>query len=245
MIPLMSAMAIGSTASGLAQLGMGLMDRARIKREREEARKAYEAAKKSYSSMDINNPYEGVQTEFENTFEDLTVNQQAAQFQRETMRQQQANTLNQLRGAAGGSGIGALAQALANQQTQGAAQIAAGIGKQEQANQLAMAKGGMMEQQLELKGQELFGKGASEQQRLDLSRTSTLLGMDANRLAAANQAMMQNQQMIAGGIGQLASGLATGYVAGGGFEGATGTPGTKGYIPGGFNPSQFTTGIRK
>ena len=102
----------------------------------------------------------------------------------------------------------------ANQQTQSAAQIAAGIGKQEQANQLAMAKGAMMEQQLELKGQELFGRGASEQQRLDLSRTSTLLGMDANRVAAANQAMMQNQQMIAGGIGQLAGGLATGYAAG-------------------------------
>ena len=32
MIPLMSAMAIGSTVSGLAQLGMGLMDRKRIKR---------------------------------------------------------------------------------------------------------------------------------------------------------------------------------------------------------------------
>ena len=217
MIPLMSAMAIGSTVSGLAQLGMGLMDRGRIKRERAEAKKAYEAAKKSYASMDISNPFENVQTEFENPFEDLTVNQQAAQFQRETMRQQQANTLNQLRGAAGGSGIGALAQALANQQTQSAAQIAAGIGKQEQANQLAMAKGGMMEQQLELKGQELFGKGASEQQRLDLSRTSTLLGMDANRLAAANQAMMQNQQMIAGGIGQAVGGLTTGFAAGGGF----------------------------
>lgn len=214
MIPLMSAMAIGSTVSGLAQLGMGLMDRGRIKRERAEAKRAYEAAKKSYSSMDINNPYENVQTEFENTFEDLTVNQQAAQFQRETMRQAQANTLNQLRGAAGGSGIGALAQALANQQTQAAAQISAGIGKQEQANQLAMAKGGMMEQQLELRGQQLFGAGASEQQKLELSRTSTLLGMDANRLAAANQAMMQNQQMIAGGIGQLAGGLATGYAAG-------------------------------
>ena len=218
MIPLMSAMAIGSTASGLAQLGMGLMDRARIKREREEARKAYEAAKKSYSSMDINNPYKGVQTEFENTFEDLTVNQQAAQFQRETMRQSQADTLNQLRGAAGGSGIGALAQALANQQTRGAAQIAAGIGKQEQANQLAMAKGGMMEQQLELRGQQLQGLGSSEQQKLELSRTSTLLGMDANRLTAANQAMMQNQQMIAGGLGQAVGGLTTGYAAGGGFS---------------------------
>ena len=244
MIPLMSAMAIGSTVSGLAQLGMGLMDRGRIKRERAEAKKAYEAAKKSYASMDISNPFENVQTEFENPFEDLTVNQQAAQFQRETMRQAQANTLNQLRGAAGGSGVGALAQALANQQTQGAAQIAAGIGKQEQANQLAMAKGGMMEQQLELKGQELFGKGASEQQRLDLSRTSTLLGMDANRLSAANQAFAQNQQMIAGGIGQTIGGLATGFVVGGGFEGATGTKGTKGYIPGGFNFGQFTTGIR-
>ena len=147
MIPLMSAMAIGSTVSGLAQLGMGLMDRKRIKREREEARKAYAESKEAYASMEISNPYANLQ----NTAEDLTVNQQAAQFQRETMRQQQANTLNQLRGAAGGSGIGALAQALANQQTQGAAQIAAGIGKQEQANQLAMAKGAMMEQQLELK----------------------------------------------------------------------------------------------
>ena len=71
---------------------------------------------------------------------------------------------------------------------------------------------------LELKGQERFGRGASEQQRLDLSRTSTLLGMDANRLSAANQAMMQNQQMIAGGIGQAVGGLTTGFAAGGGFS---------------------------
>ena len=41
MIPLMSAMAIGSTVSGLAQLGMGLMDRGRIKRERREAKERH------------------------------------------------------------------------------------------------------------------------------------------------------------------------------------------------------------
>jgi len=42
--------------------------------------------------------------------------------------------------------------------------------------------------------------------------------MDANRLTAANQAMMQNQQMIAGGLGQAVGGLTTGYAAGGGFS---------------------------
>ena len=212
MIPLMSAMAIGSTVSGLAQLGMGLMDRGRIKRERAEAKKAYEAAKKSYASMDISNPFENVQTEFENPFEDLTVNQQAAQFQRETMRQQQANTLNQLRGAAGGSGIGALAQALANQASVAAQQASASIAQQEAVNERLRAQGELQVQKGEMLAEQQRLAGAERSRALESRKTRTLFGMAQQRRAAADQAVAQANAALYSGIGQLGTSLLTGGV---------------------------------
>ena len=76
----------------------------------------------------------------ENTAEDLTVNTQAADFEREQFQQSQANLLQNLQGAAGGSGVAGLAQALANQGAQQARQSSASIGQQESANQAMAAQ---------------------------------------------------------------------------------------------------------
>ena len=76
-----------------------------------------------------------------NVYEDLTVNQQQAQFQAQQNQQALAGTLSSLQGAAGGSGIGALAQAIAQQQQQGMQQAAASIGMQESRNQVLRARG--------------------------------------------------------------------------------------------------------
>ena len=64
----------------------------------------------------------------QNTYEDLTVNQQQAQFTAQQQAQGFANTMEGLRGAAGGSGIAALAQSLAGQQSLAAQQASASIG---------------------------------------------------------------------------------------------------------------------
>ncbi len=75
----------------------------------------------------------------ENTAEDLTVNTQQAEFLAQQQQQGLANTLASVRGAAGGSGVAALAQALSNQQTQNLQQASASIGMQETQNARAAA----------------------------------------------------------------------------------------------------------
>ena len=79
----------------------------------------------------------------ENAYEDLTVNQQAAQFQAQQNQASQANIKSSMAGAAGGGGIAALAQTMANQSAQQNAAASASIAQQESANQMATAKGDM------------------------------------------------------------------------------------------------------
>jgi hypothetical protein len=96
-----------------------------------------------------------------NTMEDLTVNQQQFQLQKEMSQQGAANAMNTFRGAAGGSGAAGLAQAMANQQSQTAQQISASVGQQEAANQMAAA-------QQESRNQIAMGQGEMEAQKFRL-----------------------------------------------------------------------------
>ena len=108
---------------------------------------------------DLSNPYENLENRYtgmanqfegmENTMEDLTVNQQQAEFERDMFQQNQANTLGALRGAAGGSGIAALAQQMAQSGTLASQRAAASIGAQESANQRLQAGEASRLQQLE------------------------------------------------------------------------------------------------
>lgn len=96
-----------------------------------------------------------------NTMEDLTVNQQQFQLQKQMSQQGAANAMDAFRGAAGGSGAAGLAQAMANQQSQTAQQISASVGQQEAANQMAAA-------QQESRNQIAMGQGEMEAQKLRL-----------------------------------------------------------------------------
>lgn len=98
----------------------------------------------------ISNAFSGLSNQYagmENTMEDLTVNQQQAQFEKEMAGQQQADTMSKFAGAAGGSGIAGLAQAMSGAQSQQRQAASASIGQQEAANQMAAAKAGMDIQQ--------------------------------------------------------------------------------------------------
>ena len=101
------------------------------KKERKKQQELLDIEKERYKSMQFKNPFEGM----ENTFEDLTVNQQAAQFQAQQSSQQLADVMGGLREAAGASGIAGLAQTLANQGALQVQRMSAGIGQQESANQ--------------------------------------------------------------------------------------------------------------
>ena len=97
---------------------------------------------------DLQNRFEGM----ENTMQDMTVNQQQAQFEKEMAAQQQADTLSQLGGAAGGSGIAGLAQAMAGAQSRQRQQASASIGQQESRIQMAAAQQAGQIQQMEAQG---------------------------------------------------------------------------------------------
>ena len=128
------AVAAGVTAAvGVANGISGWKDKKAAKAKNAAAKKKMEAAKDKYMNLDTSNPY----LNMENTMEDLTVNQQAADFAKTASQQSEANILNNMNKAAGGSGVAALAQALANQQQIGAQKASISIADQEAANQQA------------------------------------------------------------------------------------------------------------
>ena len=114
------------------------------------ARNVFAGAQNPYA--DLQNQFAGMQNMYEgmeNRFEDMTVDMRAADFQVRQGQQQRANILQSLRGAAGGSGVAGLAQALANQGQLQTQQIAAGISQQERQNQMMAAREGARIDQLQ------------------------------------------------------------------------------------------------
>mgnify|MGYP003663749920 FL=1 len=145
-----------------------------------------EQQKQEYRDIEFKNPY----ADMENVYEDVTVNQQQAQFQAQQGAQQRANIMQGLRGAAGGSGIAGLAQSLANQGQLQTQQASASIGLQESQNQQLKAKGAAAIQSQERQGEAMV-------QEAETGRQATLLGMQQSQAAgasAAYQQQLQNQQ---------------------------------------------------
>jgi len=136
--------------------------------------------KEEYKAQKFTNPFANM----ENVYEDLTVNQQQAQFQAQQGSQQRANIMQNMRGAAGSSGIAGLAQALANQGALQTQQISASIGQQESRNQIAAARGAGAVQIAERQGDQFV-------QQAEMDRQATLLGMQMGQTTGANLAEQQ------------------------------------------------------
>lgn len=188
---------IGQIVGGLGGIASGIIGSRARKEEQREAQREFNMNKRRFSGLDTSNVY----TNMQNTMEDLTVNQQAAQFQAEQANQGLVNIMGSLQGAAGGSGIAALAQSLAGQQANQIRQASIDIGRQEQANQRAERQQAANLQLYERKG-ELISRDAERE------KVGTLLGMSQQRLAAANAAREQATQNIVGGIAGVAGGVA-------------------------------------
>ena len=146
------------------------------------ARKQLEKEKAVYKNLKIKNMYANM----ENPFEDLTVNQQQAQFQAQQMDVQRANIMRGLKGAAGASGIASLAQVMANQGQLATQRISASIGQQESRNQMLLARGASAADMAE-RGGEQWVQGA------EMDRAATILGMEYGEAAGANLAMQTAQ----------------------------------------------------
>ena len=194
---------IGQIVGGLTGMASGIIGGRKRRREQANAQNEFNKNKASFENLDTSNVY----TNMENTMEDLTVNQGAANFAAEQSNQGLANTMNTMSGAAGGSGIAAMAQALAGQQQGQTRQASLDIGRQEQANQAAERQQAGNLQLYEKKG-ELISRDAENE------KASTLLGMSQQRLGAANQARQDATNAIVGGVGSLAGGVLGGMADG-------------------------------
>ena len=204
-------MALGAmlgVAQGVAGIVGGMIGSRKRKREQREAQAEFQRRQAQFENLDTSNVYAGL----ENVYEDLTVNQQQAEFVKRQQQQALAQTMGGMQGAAGGSGIAALAQAMANQQMLGAERAGISIGQQEAQNQAAQARMAGQLQFAEAKG-ELLSREA------ELNKVSTLMGMSGQRLQAANKARADATRGILGGIGGVLGGGAAMFAGGGGIGG--------------------------
>ena len=187
------AMGIIAVVGSVVSTGLGMYNANQAKQdaigvanaagaERAAQQRALDKQKEEYKAMKFKNPFENM----ENTFEDLTVNQQQAQFQAQQGNQQRANTMQSLRGAAGSSGIAGLAQAMANQGQLQTQRISASIGAQESRNESLKARGAANVQNAQRQGDQLV-------QQSEMDRQATLLGMQMGQTTGANQAYQQAQ----------------------------------------------------
>ena len=193
-----------AVAAGVSLIGgiLGATSAAKAQRDAEDkekiARKEMDRLKAVYANLDTSNPF----LNMENTMEDLTINQKAADFQKQTFQQSQANIMGGLRSAAGGSGIAALAQTLAREGQLASQRAAADIGAQEARNQ-------QLERQEASRLQSMERQGELTSRQQELQKQSTLLGMSQQETAAymqqAQQANQAKWQAISGTVSNMTS----------------------------------------
>ena len=198
--------ALGSIITGVSASRKAKEAAEEAKRKEEEARREMQRLKNVYASLDTSNPY----LNMENKMEDLTINQKQAEFQAQQFQQSQANILDTMRGAAGGSGIAAVAQALAQQGQLASQQASASIGQQEARNQT-------LRQQEASNIQAMQRAGELKSRELEMQKQGTLLGMSQAETAAYHQQRMDAEQTaqtaaqsgFAGVLDSITTGLAT------------------------------------
>ena len=194
--------AVGGVIGGLFDMNKGRNQREPIQVGPTQAEQDLNARMKAFEdyTFKTTNPYE-----------DMTVNTQAAEFQRDMQAQQQADTLQALRGARGSAGAASLATAMSRQAAEKERAIAADIGKQEQAIQMAQAKA--------------EAENQKARQAFELDRMTTMLGIsmaevtgqEQARLAADQARMNRSSQLLGAGVSMLGT-LGSAFIESGGLQ---------------------------
>jgi len=195
-------MVVTAAVGATTKLISSSQDRKQRKKEQERANAEMAAQKAALQGLDMSNPYANLQ----NTYEDLTINQQQVDYQTQQNQITQANTMQALQGAAGGSGIGALAQTLYNQGSLATQKTGAEVGQQERANQIAAAQQAATIQSQQAQGQQW---SINKQQEAITGQLTAARADKAAADTAANTAA--TNQMAAWGdmTGAVAGGVQT------------------------------------
>lgn len=182
----------GAIIGGAAQLAGSLIGSGKRKREERAAEAQQQADINAVRNFQFTNPYKNL----ENTAEDLTVNQQAANFQAQQTDQALAQGLDAIVASGGGGGS---AQAIANAALASKQGISQSIAGQEQQNQVARASQAAQLQELEAQGEE-------DLQTQQYEQADSNLALSNSRLANAQTARNQATQQLVGGVGGFLSG---------------------------------------
>ena len=203
----MSFIAAGATiisaGLGVAKFIKGASDKRKAKKENEAAKAEMEKAMDKYRNMDTSNPY----LNMENTMEDLTVNTQAADMANEQSQIGMADTLGKMNQAAGGSGIAALAQAMANQSQIANQKASANIAQQEKSNQQAERAEASKIQELEIEGEKYSRKLKGNIANAELQLASGNVAGTADAINAAQSDMESGIDQVGNAAGTWASGV--------------------------------------
>tara|TARA_R100000458_G_C8176503_1_gene175080 strand:- start:112 stop:723 length:612 start_codon:yes stop_codon:yes gene_type:complete len=174
---------------GAAKAIKGAQQKKQAKAEAEKAKAEMEARKKEYAQLDTSNVYK----DLENKLEDLTINQKEAEMQNQENRQNQSQILNKMNKAAGGSGIAALAQSMANANVTAVQKASASIGEQEAANQKAAAEEASNLQEMERDGEQ-------KSREMTKDKVGTLLGMAQQEVAGKNEEIAAADKQMWSGV---------------------------------------------
>jgi hypothetical protein len=187
---------LGDIFEGAVRFGTSYIGGKKRLARRDAAQAAYDESMSNYFAQDTSNLFANM----ENTMEDLTVNTQAADFAAAQQAQGLSDILGQTRQAAGGSGIAALAQSLANQQSQNAIQASASIGQQEVRNQALAAQQAGRLQMAERRGE-------AQSRALEAQLLGEKLQIDTGELQQSEAAIQAARAQRAEGLGQIAGGV--------------------------------------
>lgn len=200
----MAGLLAAAAISGGSKIIGSLIGGGKRRREAKAAQAELNARKAAFENFQFTNAYAGL----ENVAEDLTINQDAAQFQ---AQQTDAALAQAMQAAVASGGAPGGAQAIAQAALQSKRGISADIARQEQANQMARVN-------QEAKLQQLAAQGEEDLQSQQFLQQGELLNMAAGRKAAADAARARSTQMLVGGIGEIAGGVASGFGGGAGGE---------------------------
>ena len=195
--------AAGKVLGGAVNAVGSLFGGGKRRREQREAKAELGRYKEKYDQLDTSNPYANIT----NPYQNLTVNTQAADFAAQQNSQNSANIMSGLAAAAGGSGIAALAQSMANSQAQQTQQASASIAQQESKNQIMAAQG-------ENQRQIAVAKGEEKSRQMEADKVGTQMGMAQSRVTAANEARAAAKSDLVGGLGDMMGGAAGVAVSG-------------------------------
>ena len=187
---------MGQIIGGATQIVGSMIGGGKRRREEKAARAQANMDQQAIRDYQFSNPYANL----ENVAEDLTINQQASQFQAQQTDAALAQGLDAI--VAGGGGGGG-AQAIAQAALQSKQNISANIAGQESQNQLTRVNQAGRLQQLEAQGEEDL-----QQQRY--KRLEENQNMSSQRFAAAQAARAKATADLVGGISDVVGGVATG-----------------------------------